>query len=109
MFLMIIHLKQHKDLLLFSIASAIIQAFDRGGKMKRECKWCGDEFIQSRAGNLFCSKACRIRHGNVFHRAETADPDYWSVTTPYGTNELDGLVASWLRSAQFLGSTYCGV
>jgi hypothetical protein len=38
------------------------------------CAWCGQKFVQRRAGHVFCSSQCRHASGRVPHR-EWSVPD----------------------------------
>lgn len=73
------------------------------------CKWCDKEFEAIRPDHYFCSDQCRQKHKRMFRHENTPDPDFWAVTTPYGSHGFDPIVAEWMHKLTIPGSTLCGV
>lgn len=69
---------------------------------KRDCAFCMGEFQPTKPNKLYCSTLCRNK-ASAEKRCcgPDSDPNYWSVTTPYGSHGFD----FWVTASMQRGAT----
>ena len=65
----------------------------------RPCDYCGNDFKPKRRDSRYCSRVCNQRYLRENPTDYVSDPDYWQVTTPYGSHGFDSWVSKCLTGA----------